>query len=62
MLTLEQGMKPIWDTDIVWEESLTMVKDKNGIAKAPLLYTPKQIFSVTGRCDDIIGLCLLKRI
>ena len=38
MLTLEQRMTSIWKTDTIWEESLTMVKDKNGIAKAPLLY------------------------
>ena len=53
-LTLEKRMKPIWETDIVWEESLTMVKDKNGIAKAPFLYMPKQIFSVTNAAGTIV--------
>jgi len=54
MLTLEQKMRPIWETDIVWEESLTMVKDKNGVAKAPLLYTPKQILAVTNAAGTIV--------
>ena len=54
MLTLEQRMTPIWQTDIVWEESLTMVRDKNGVAKAPLLYEPKQIFSVTNTAGNIV--------
>ena len=54
MLTLEQRMMPIWETDVVWEESLTMVKDKNGIAKAPLLYTPKQILVVTNAAGTIV--------
>jgi len=46
-------MKPLWNTDIVWEESLTMIKDRNGIAKAPLLYTPKKILSVTNAAGTI---------
>ena len=52
-MTSEQRMKPIWDTDMMWEESLTMIKDKNGIAKAPLLYTPKKILSVTNAAETI---------
>ena len=47
-------MTPIWETDTIWEESLTMVKDKNGIAKAPLLYTPKKILRVTNTSGTIV--------
>lgn len=40
MLTLEQRMIPVWDTDMIWEESLTMVKGKDHMAKAPSFLPP----------------------
>lgn len=47
MLTFEQTMKPIWETDTVYAESFTMVKDQNGNARAPFLYPPLKILGVT---------------
>ncbi len=46
MYTFEQLMAPIWDTGIVYDESLTMI-GKNGVAEAPLLFEPEAILSVT---------------
>ena len=46
MYSFEQLMNPIWSSNIIYDESLTMVKS-NGIAEAPLLYTPKDVLSVT---------------
>lgn len=53
MLTLEQRMMPVWDTDRIWEESLTMVKGKDNAAKAPLLFSPQRILSVTNAAGTI---------
>ena len=36
MLTFEQKMTPIWDTDTIWGESLMMVREADGTAAAPL--------------------------
>ncbi len=47
MLTLEQQIYPVWDTDVMWEESVTFVMDRDGTAKAPLLFPPKKILRVT---------------
>ena len=47
MFTKEQMYTPVWDTDIVWGESLTMIRDENGVAEAPLLYQPIKILKVT---------------
>ncbi len=47
MLTFDQMMKPVWDTDTVYAESFTMVRDANGDARAPFLYPPIDILSVT---------------
>ncbi len=47
MFTKKQMYTPIWDTDIVWGESLTMIRDEQGVAEAPLLYHPIQILRVT---------------
>lgn len=47
MFTKEQMYTPIWDTDTVWGESLTMIRDKNNVAEAPLLYEPIKILKVT---------------
>ena len=52
MYSFEQLMIPIWDTEIIYDESLTMVK-KNGIAEATLLFEPEQILAVT-RADKTI--------
>lgn len=46
MYSFEQLMNPIWSSNIIYDESLTMVKS-NGIAEAPLLYTPQEVLSVT---------------
>jgi lysophospholipase L1-like esterase len=37
---------PIWDTDIVYGESFTMHREKNGEASAPFLYEPEKIIEV----------------
>lgn len=47
MFTKEQMYTPIWDTDIVWGESLMMIRTENGAAEAPLLYNPIEILKVT---------------
>ncbi len=47
MLSFEQMMTPVWDTDTVWGESLTMLCGADGAAVAPLLYPPKKILEVT---------------
>lgn len=46
MLSFEQMMTPVWDTDTVYGESLTMVTDKDGNSAAPLLYDPAEVISV----------------
>lgn len=46
MYNFEQLMTPIWDTEIIYDESLTMVRE-NCIAEAPLLFEPEEILSVT---------------
>jgi len=38
---------PVWDTDIVYDESIMMLRDKNGVAEAPLLFEAEEIISVT---------------
>ncbi len=38
---------PIWDTDVVYGESFTMYRDKNGEICAKFLYEPEQIIEVT---------------
>ncbi len=40
-------MTPVWDTDLVWEESFMFMKDENGVAEAPFLYPPIEILKVT---------------
>ena len=47
MLNFEKRMIPVWDTDVVYGEPLTMCRDENGVAKAPLLYNPIEILEVT---------------
>lgn len=46
MYSFEQLMHPVWDSDVIYDEFLTMVWS-NGVAEAPLLYTPEEVFSVT---------------
>ena len=46
MYSFEQLMWPVWDTDTIYDEFLTMVRG-NGVAEAPLLYTPDAVLSVT---------------
>ncbi len=47
MFDLKQQITPIWDTDTVWGESITFIKDESGEARAPLLFSPIDILSVT---------------
>ena len=47
MLNFEQMLTPIWDTETVWGESLTMLREADGTAEAPLLYPPKKVLEVT---------------
>lgn len=46
-MEFEKIFTPVWDTDIVWEESLMMLYDNEGVAEAPLLFEPIEIISVT---------------
>jgi len=46
MYSFEQLMTPVWEGDMIIDESLTMV-EKNGISEAPLLFVPDEILSVT---------------
>lgn len=46
MTTFEQLMSPIWDSEIIYDEFLTMVRS-NGVCQAPLLFEPKEVLSVT---------------
>lgn len=46
MLDFNMIMAPIWDSDIIYDESLTMVCEQ-GICEAPLLYEPEEILWVT---------------
>lgn len=38
---------PVWDTDIVYDESIMMLRDENGVAEAPLLFEAEEIIAVT---------------
>lgn len=46
MYNFEQLMFPVWDTEIIYDESVTMVRS-NGVAEASLLFMPDEIISVT---------------
>lgn len=46
MYSVEQLMIPIWDTEVIYDEALTMVRS-NGVAEAPLLFTPLEVLKVT---------------
>lgn len=46
MYTFEQLMAPVWASDVIYDEALTMVRS-NGIAKAPLLFEAEEILLVT---------------
>lgn len=39
-------MSPVWDSEIIYDEFLTMVKS-DGVIEAPLLFEPTEIMSVT---------------
>jgi len=45
MFSFEEIMTPVWDTDIVYGESLTFIKE-NGVAKAPLMFEADEIIKV----------------
>ncbi len=40
-------MTPVWQTETVFAESLTMLRTPDGGARAPLLYAPKEVLCVT---------------
>lgn len=46
MNTFEQLMAPVWDSEIIYDEFLTMVRS-NGVCEAPLLFVPEKVLSVT---------------
>ncbi len=54
MMTMEQRMIPIWDTDVVWGESLAMIREADGRAEASLLYPPKRILSVQNASETVL--------
>lgn len=43
---LKQWLTPVWESDIVYGESLLMVRDASGLATAPLLFDPISILAV----------------
>ena len=45
-MNLEKMMKPIWESEIIYDEFFTMVEE-DGICKAPFLFEPAEILSVT---------------
>ena len=45
--SFEEMMTPVWNTPVVYGESLTMLREDDGSACAPLLYAPARILSVT---------------
>ncbi len=53
MLEREKLMRPLWETDAVYDEHLTMLLDGEGNARAPLLYKPTRILSVTDSTGTI---------
>ena len=55
MLTFEQMLTPIWDTDIVYGESLTMIKQPNGLCEAPLLFEAEEVIEVcSADCKNVV--------
>lgn len=46
MFSVEQLMIPVWDTEVIYDEALTMVRS-NGVCEAPLLFMPLEILKVT---------------
>ena len=46
MFSVEQLMIPVWDTEVIYDEALTMVRS-NGACEAPLLFVPLEIMKVT---------------
>ena len=45
--SFEHIMQPVWSTETVWFEGLTMVEE-NGTVSAPLLYEAEEIIAVQG--------------
>ena len=54
MFTFDQMLKPIWNTDIVYGESFTMYRDKNGEISAKFLYEPAEILEVRNSGLDVL--------
>ena len=39
-------MTPVWNTDTVFGESITLVENSDGVAKAPLLFEALRIIKI----------------
>ena len=50
----DEYLKPIWRGDIIYNESVTMVKDSDMVAEAVLLFDPVEIISVKNAHLDIL--------
>lgn len=48
---IEKYLAPYWESNIIYNEPLLMYKDENGIASAPLLFTPTKVLEV--RSSDL---------
>lgn len=46
MLTFNELMTPVWNTDTVFGESLTLVENSDGAPEAPLLFEPLKIIRI----------------
>lgn len=44
--------EPVWKAKTVYAESLTFVRDENGLAEAPLLYAPKRVIRLTDAREE----------
>ena len=49
---IRRRCEPVWRAKEVYAESVTFIKDKDGSAYAPLLYTPKRIIKVTDAREE----------
>lgn len=54
MLDFDKMLVPIWDTDIVYGESFTMFRDKNGEIYADFLYEPQEVIEVRSASLDTL--------
>ena len=54
MFTFDQMLTPVWDTDIVYGESFTMYREKDGGISARFLYQPEEIIEVRSANLEIL--------